>query len=646
VTARREEWGAGDGETGRRGDGETGEAISVGGPTVSSRPNPPAPGRPNPPAPFPTREGGEDSTPRAVGEGSPLPVGEGSGEGLARGGAVGDGDAQHSEPSTQTSSPVPSLLGELGAGWARSTRQFNMMPEPWPPTSRFYRLVWGRRAVQAVALLLFLYLATSARYPLQSPLPVDLFLRLDPLAQISSSLAARELSPHLLWALPLLVATALIGRFFCGWLCPMGTTLDLMRLRHNNRPRLQRENAARGLKYLLLAAIGVAAFAGSTVLMPFDPITLLTRSFAIYIYPAFNAVVTATISTLYDRGILQDQMVWIDTSLRGNLLPMDQPFFRLSWVFLVIFAGTVGLNVVAHRFWCRYLCPLGAMLSLLSRTSLVGRRVSTDCVACGKCQASCRMGAVEPKSFAADVGECVLCGECRSLCPDAAVSYGAKTVATSRYDPSRRSFLAAGGMAVLGVAGLRADSPSREVNPFLVRPPGARAEADFLQRCIRCGECMKACPSSGLQPSLLQSGMEGLWTPVLVSRVGPCLFDCTTCGQVCPTSAIKPLELEVKRQTIIGTAYIDQKRCLPWADGRNCIVCQEMCPVSPKAVLLDEVEVTRDDAERVTVKRPRIVRSRCIGCGICEKKCPLPGEAAIRVYNTSSMLSETGDVTG
>ena len=145
---------------------------------------------------------------------------------------------------------------------------------------------------------------------------------------------------------------------------------------------------------------------------------------------------------------------------------------------------------------------------------------------------------------------------------------------------------------------------------------------------------------------MLQSGLEGLWTPVLVSRIGPCLFDCTTCGQVCPTSAIKPLTLEVKRQTIIGTAYIDQKRCLPWADGRNCIVCQEMCPVSPKAIVLDDAEVTRGDGEQVTVKRPRIVRSRCIGCGICEKKCPLPGEAAIRVYNTNSLLSGTGDVSG
>jgi len=386
----------------------------------------------------------------------------------------------------------------------------------------------------------------------------------------------------------------------------------------------------RRFKYLLLAAALVAALAGSLVLMPLDPITLLTRTFALYLYPALNAAVTGALFALYERGILPDLMVWIDTDLRGSLLPAAQPYFRLSWLFLLLFASIVALNLVAHRFWCRYLCPLGAMLGLASRWSLLGRHSRAGCVGCGKCVARCRMGTIGAKGYANDGGECILCGDCATVCPDRAISYGGRP-SSGRYDPSRRQLLGVAGVAALGIAGLRADAPRKGTDAFDIRPPGAQG-AHFLDRCVRCGQCMKVCPSSGLQPSLLQAGLEGLWTPLLVARLGPCQYDCTACGEVCPTGAIQRLELESKRQAIIGTAYVDQRRCIPWVDGGDCIVCQELCPVSPKAIALEDTEATGDDGTTVEVRRPRVIRDRCIGCGICEHHCPVPGEAAIRVY--------------
>jgi len=151
-------------------------------------------------------------------------------------------------------------------------------------------------------------------------------------------------------------------------------------------------------------------------------------------------------------------------------------------------------------------------------------------------------------------------------------------------------------------------------------------------RCIDCGECLKVCPTAGLQPSLLSAGWEGLWTPVLVPRLGYCDYSCNACGDVCPTGAIPLLLLEKKRETVIGLAYIDQNRCIPWADARDCVVCEEMCPVPDKAIILEDQTVTNHRGETVTVRRPQVEREKCIGCGICETKCPLNGQAAIRIY--------------
>ena len=128
------------------------------------------------------------------------------------------------------------------------------------------------------------------------------------------------------------------------------------------------------------------------------------------------------------------------------------------------------------------------------------------------------------------------------------------------------------------------------------------------------------------------AGWGGVWTPVLVARLGHCDYNCTACGQACPTNAIPALALETKRETVMGQAYIDENRCIPWADGRTCIVCEEMCPLPEKAIQLEDVVVTTAEGQETPVRRPHVLRERCIGCGICENRCPLPGDAAIRVF--------------
>jgi ferredoxin len=199
------------------------------------------------------------------------------------------------------------------------------------------------------------------------------------------------------------------------------------------------------------------------------------------------------------------------------------------------------------------------------------------------------------------------------------------------YDPDRRHLLTALGASVAGVGLFQSNLLADRDHSRLIRPPGAR-ENNLLNKCIRCGECNRACPTSAIQPAVTEAGLEGLWTPVLVPRAGYCDYSCNACGQVCPVQAIPPLSLEEKRTRVLGKAYIDENRCIAWADYEDCIVCEEMCPVPEKAIVLEEAEVRTGDGELVTVQQPHVVRERCIGCGICEYKCPVNGEAAIRVY--------------
>jgi len=175
----------------------------------------------------------------------------------------------------------------------------------------------------------------------------------------------------------------------------------------------------------------------------------------------------------------------------------------------------------------------------------------------------------------------------------------------------------------------------------MIRPPGARI-GEFAALCVRCGACVRVCPTQGLQPSLFEGGVQNLLTPRLVPRLGYCGFGCNACGQVCPTAAIPPLTLDEKQRTVIGLASIDAGRCLPWGYDVPCIVCEEVCPVADKAILLEEVEVLDQEGQSLMLQRPRVVLDLCIGCGICEYKCPMGGEAAICIYAPTDLTGAGG----
>lgn len=435
-------------------------------------------------------------------------------------------------------------------------------------------------------------------------------------------------------ALITVVLTLAFGRAWCGWLCPLGTLLDLFSLRRRRGTREAPADLWRKAKYGLLLTILAAALFTNLTLMIFDPLTILFRTLSVSVWPAVDQLVTAAEAMLYRVPVLRPAISAFDGLARPKVLPPEPAFYRYTLLYAGVFLGVVLLNLVAPRFWCRYLCPLGALLGLLSKVAVVRREVNARCTQCDACVWVCPTGTIQPaEGYASDSSECTMCLECLAACPYNAVEFPIHLSLAERqpYDPSRRQALMALGAAIAGVGLFRSNLTAGRDHSRLIRPPGAR-ENDLLSKCIRCGECIRACPTSAIQPAVAEAGIEGLWTPVLVPRLGYCDYSCNVCGQVCPVQAIPPLSLQEKRQQVIGQAYIDQNRCIPWADHRDCIVCEEMCPVPDKAIKLERVEVRNGEGVLVTVQRPRVIRECCIGCGICEYKCPVNGEAAIRVY--------------
>lgn len=497
----------------------------------------------------------------------------------------------------------------------------------------------ARQFTQVASVVLFFSLAALTFRSSFSFIPLDLYFRFDPLAAFGAMIASRALIVPLLLALAALVFGFVFGRAWCGWLCPLGAFLDWI------TPRTPRKIEShlqwRGGKFIVLCVILFAALLGDLTFMVFDPITLLNRAFSSAFVPALNVLLVGIERLAYPLTPLQPAFDWIEQNLRGTILPAQQTFYELGWMLALVFAAVLALNWLVSRFWCRYLCPLGAIYALQAKVSWLRPRAVGECDHCAACIRACPTGAiaVTRNGFAIDRSECVACMDCVAACPQGGIAFefgGTPAVPAPSFDLSRRHFIASAALGVVSIALFRSAPAARRDDAFLVRPPGAR-ENDFLAKCIRCSECTKVCPTGGLQPSLFESGLEGLWTPLLVSRLGYCDYSCNACGQICPSGAIPPLDLEAKRQEVIGTAYIDQNRCMPWASYRPCVVCEEMCPVPEKAVKLELVDVVAPTGTRVQLLRPRVVSDLCIGCGICEYQCPLNGTAAIQVYTPTNL---------
>lgn len=500
-----------------------------------------------------------------------------------------------------------------------------------------------RRISQVLFLLLFvfLFLQTESKGRDELGYPVKIFLDFDPLIFITTLFASHTVEKLFYFSIITIIITMILGRVFCGWICPLGTLNNIVGYFKKSKDKVRNWHK---LKYYILIFLVVSSIFTLQIVGIMDPLSLLIRSLSVSIYPVFNSATNAVFNGLYnlDIKIISAVSEPVYSILKKTVLSFGQPMYNQSLFIGIIFLIILGLNFFERRFWCKYLCPLGALLGLLSRFSLLKRSVSEGCTSCDICADKCYSGAMPDKKDEWKNTECYQCFNCDDICPQNAVSFGfSAKKSPAKLDLVRRRVILSAIAGVAAVPFLRQNPFSKtwHFNPALIRPPGSFEEKEFLKRCVKCGECMKVCITNGLQPTFLEAGFEGIWSPVLVPRIGYCEYRCTLCGQVCPTGAIKKLSLEEKSKIKIGLATIDKNRCLPYSHATPCIVCEEVCPTPKKAIWFEKTKVKDRNGKEIVVQQPKVDINLCIGCGICETKCPIVDKPAIYVTSIGESRS-------
>jgi len=429
----------------------------------------------------------------------------------------------------------------------------------------------------------------------------------------------------------MILLSLVLGRFFCGWVCPLGTLIDAAAMPRKKKMVLSdrnNEGLSRG-KFILLSACFVLALFGIQAAWLFDPIVIISRVISLNVIPAVTLAADGFLVAVIKRFELYGGVYDFYRSLKGTLLGVNVHFFANAIVTFVFFGMILTASLWITRAWCRFFCPLGALYAFVSRFALLERRVE-GCTSCDVCRSRCRTGAIQDEGSYRK-GECILCMDCVYDCPQKGTAFEFSFVQrsvpqdTDKKGITRRDFVFVVSSAFFSLLAALSFG-NRGQKRLVIRPPGALKEEAFVNTCVRCGNCMKVCITNGLQPSALESGPQGLWTPKLVPEVGYCEYNCTLCGNVCPTGAIPQLSLEQKKQTRLGIAVVDKSRCLAWARATQCLVCEEHCPVADKAIKVDEIVLGGQK-----IGRPVVHKDLCVGCGICQNKCPVTPVRAINV---------------
>lgn len=429
----------------------------------------------------------------------------------------------------------------------------------------------------------------------------------------------------------LVVMTLVFGRIYCSVICPLGIMQDIFGWlgKKAKKNRYTFSKAISWLRYTMLGIMVIAVVVGiGSIVQLLAP------------YSAFGRIATTLLQPLYKMGnnVLANISEYYDSYAFYNVetgLPNNTTVLLIAAITLVVLAVLAWRN---GRTYCNTICPVGTLLSFLSRFSFLKIQFNADkCKNCSLCTKNCKASCIDYKNHTVDYSRCVVCGDCIESCKFGALEYGRSIQKTqnnqnSPIDPSKRSFLLTS--AIMATAAMAQEAkttdgglaeiedkvaPERQTP---LTPPGSLSAKNMAQHCTGCQLCISECPNEVLRPS---SDWLHLMQPTMSYERGYCRPECTRCSEVCPAGAIKPIHHEDKSAIQIGHAVWIKKNCIPLTDGVSCGNCARHCPVGA----IEMVPSDPDDEE--SLKIPVVNEARCIGCGACENLCPARPFSAIYV---------------
>lgn len=455
------------------------------------------------------------------------------------------------------------------------------------------------------------------------------------------------------------IMTYLFGRIYCSAICPAGILQDIInrlfcigKKKKKGVRRFSYHKPMNWLRYSILALTVVTTALGfSGLCLLLDPYSNFGRIAANLFRPA----------VMWGNNVLVDWLMKMDNY---SLFHVTISTVSIAGLISAIVALVVFIVMVIFRgrLFCNTLCPVGALLSLVSRYSQM--RISFDkeaCNHCGNCERTCKAEAINAKEMTVDSSRCVDCFNCVSSCSKGGLQYRFKPAfrkenadtggsnaitcqARERVSASnsRRTFLATGVTvaATLPVVSAIADGvgqakghgqgnghgkkKGRKKWPPIT-PPGSLNLERFKDKCTGCHICVVKCPSQVLRPAGLEYGFDYLLKPRMAYISSYCNYECTICSEVCPAEALKPISVEEKKSLQVGIATFFINRCIVKTEGTDCGACSEHCPT--QAVHMVPYEGT------LTI--PEVNPDLCVGCGGCESICPVrPMRAIIVKANT------------